>query len=73
MITSVPAIGMVDDMSYDAQHQRLYLAGDGALDVFEQMDPGHYAVLAKIPARRLPRKDRHYGAGTKPLRPSSGE
>jgi len=29
VIISVPAVGMVDDMSYDAQHKRLYLAGDG--------------------------------------------
>jgi DNA-binding beta-propeller fold protein YncE len=49
VITTVPAVGMVDDMSYDAQHKRLYVAGDGALDVFEQKDPDHYALLAKIP------------------------
>ncbi len=48
-VTSLPAVGMVDDMSYDAQHKRLYLAGDGSLDVFEQKDPDHYALLAKIP------------------------
>jgi len=47
--TSLPAVGMVDDMSYDAQHKRLYLAGDGALDVFEQKDSDHYALLAKVP------------------------
>ena len=49
VITSLPAVGMVDDMSYDAQHKRLYLAGDGALDVFEQKDSDHYALLAKVP------------------------
>src|SRR5437899_10571616 len=49
VISNVPAVSMVDDMSYDAQHKRLYLAGDGALDVFEQKDPDHYALLAKIP------------------------
>ncbi len=47
--TSLPAVGMVDDMSYDAQHKRLYLAGDGALDVFEQKDSDHYALLSKVP------------------------
>jgi hypothetical protein len=40
---------MVDDMSYDPQHKRLYLAGDGALDVFEQKDSDQYALLAKVP------------------------
>jgi DNA-binding beta-propeller fold protein YncE len=49
VIATIPAVGMVDDMSYDAQHKRLYLAGDGALDVFEQNDPDHYALLARIP------------------------
>jgi hypothetical protein len=49
VITSLPAVGMVDDMSYDAEHKRLYLAGDGALDVFEQKDSDHYALLAKVP------------------------
>jgi DNA-binding beta-propeller fold protein YncE len=48
-VTSLPAVGMVDDMSYDPQHKRLYLAGNGSLDVFEQKDPDHYALLAKIP------------------------
>ena len=49
VIAELPAVGMVDDMSYDAQHKRLYLAGDGSLDVFEQKDADHYALLAKVP------------------------
>jgi DNA-binding beta-propeller fold protein YncE len=48
-ITSLPAVNMVDDISYDPQLKRLYLAGDGSLDVFEQTDSDHYALLAKIP------------------------
>jgi DNA-binding beta-propeller fold protein YncE len=49
VVTSLDAVGMVDDMSYDAKHKRLYLAGDGALDVFEQKDADHYALLSKVP------------------------
>jgi DNA-binding beta-propeller fold protein YncE len=49
VVADLPAVGMVDDMSYDPQHKRIYLAGDGAVDVFEQKDPDHYALLAKIP------------------------
>ena len=49
VIASLPAVGMVDDLSYDVEHKRLYLAGDGALDVFEQKDPDHYALFAKVP------------------------
>src|SRR5713226_6192193 len=49
LIADLPAVGFVDDMSYDAQHKRIYLAGDQFLDVFEQKDPDHYALLARIP------------------------
>jgi len=49
VITSMQAVGMVDDMSYDPQRKRLYLAGDQFVDVFEQKDADHYALLAKVP------------------------
>jgi DNA-binding beta-propeller fold protein YncE len=49
VITSAPAVGMVDDMSYDPQHKRLYLAGDQFVDVFEQKDADHYVLLARVP------------------------
>lgn len=49
LITSVSAVGMVDDMSYDTQHKRLYLAGDQFVDVFEQKDADHYVLLARVP------------------------
>jgi DNA-binding beta-propeller fold protein YncE len=49
LIADLPAVGFVDDMSYDAKHKRLYLAGDQFVDVFEQKDPDHYSLLAKIP------------------------
>ena len=49
VVTSLDAVGMVDDMSYDAKHKRIYMAGDGTLDVFEQKDADNYALLAKVP------------------------
>jgi YVTN family beta-propeller protein len=49
VVANLPAVGLVDDMSYDAQHKRIYLAGDQFVDVFEQTDPDHYVLLAKIP------------------------
>jgi DNA-binding beta-propeller fold protein YncE len=49
VITSMPAVGMVDDMSYDPQRKRLYLAGDQFVDVFEQKDADHYVLLTKVP------------------------
>jgi hypothetical protein len=42
-------VGMVDDMAYDPKHKRIYLAGDGRVDVFEQKDSDHYALLAQVP------------------------
>jgi YVTN family beta-propeller protein len=48
-IANLPAVDFVDDMSYDATLKRLYLAGDQFIDVFEQKDPDHYALLARIP------------------------
>jgi hypothetical protein len=49
VIASLPAVGMVDDMAYDADKKRLYLAGDGFVDIFSQQDADHYALLARIP------------------------
>jgi len=49
VIAELPAVAMVDDAVFDAQHKRLYLAGDQALDVFQQKDADHYELLAKIP------------------------
>jgi DNA-binding beta-propeller fold protein YncE len=49
VIADLPAVGLVDDAVYDAQHKRIYLAGDQFVEVFEQKDPDHYSLLAKIP------------------------
>jgi DNA-binding beta-propeller fold protein YncE len=49
VVARVPAVGMVDDMAYDAKLKRIYLAGDGSVDVFEQKDPDHYHLMGKIP------------------------
>jgi len=49
VIASVPAVGMVDDLAYDAKQKRLYLAGDQFVDVFEQKDADHYYLLGRIP------------------------
>ena len=49
LIADLSAVGLVDDATYDAQHKRIYLAGDQFLDVFEQKDSDHYALLARIP------------------------
>jgi len=49
VVTSVPAVGMVDDMAYDAKHKRIYVAGDQFVDVFGQKDPDQYERVGRIP------------------------
>jgi DNA-binding beta-propeller fold protein YncE len=49
VIADLPAVNLVDDISYDAKGKRIYLAGDQFVDVFGQKDPDHYALLARVP------------------------
>jgi DNA-binding beta-propeller fold protein YncE len=49
IVTELPSVGMVDDLSYDAARKRLYLSGDGFVDVYSQMDRDHYALLTRVP------------------------
>lgn len=49
VVQDLAAVGLVDDAAYDAQHKRIYVAGDQFLEVFEQKDPDHYSSVAKIP------------------------
>ena len=49
VVADLPAVGLTDDMAYDARNKRIYLAGDGSVDVFEQKDADHYASLARVP------------------------
>ena len=49
VVTSLPAVGMVDDMAYDARQKRIYVAGDQFVDVFYQKDPDQYERVGRIP------------------------
>jgi DNA-binding beta-propeller fold protein YncE len=49
VVASVAAVGMVDDMAYDAKQKRIYVAGDQFVDVFGQKDADHYGLLGRIP------------------------
>ncbi|MHB8500361.1 MAG: YncE family protein [Candidatus Acidiferrales bacterium] len=67
VITSLTAVGFVDDAVYDARDKRIYLAGDQFVDVFQEKDPDHYALLARIPgsyraktALLVPEENRYY-------------
>ena len=50
MVASVPAVQDSDDLYYSPEHKRLYMPGrEGSIWVFQQKDPDHYELLAKIP------------------------
>jgi hypothetical protein len=49
-IASLPGAIDTDDMSYDADRKRIYVAsGEGYIFVYQQIDPDHYQRIAKIP------------------------
>src|ERR1700739_2844184 len=72
-VTSVPVAEYADDLAYDTQHHRLYVAcgalegAQGAVSVVEQRDADNYQVVATIPtkpgaktARLVPELNRYY-------------
>jgi DNA-binding beta-propeller fold protein YncE len=68
-ITTLPITKGVDDMKYDAASKRIYAAGDGSVDVYEQTDPDNYKLLGKVPtgplgktARLVPELNRYFVA-----------
>jgi hypothetical protein len=49
IVGSFDVAGDIDDVFYDLKAKRLYAScGEGFIDVFQQTDPNHYAVMAKI-------------------------
>ena len=49
-VASVPAVGTLDGLSYDAATRRIYTTGgEGFLDVTQQIDADHYRQIARIP------------------------
>lgn len=48
----------VDDIVYDAASKRVYAAGDGGVDVYQQTDPDNYKLLGKISTGKMARTAR---------------
>jgi DNA-binding beta-propeller fold protein YncE len=57
-ITVLPITKGVDDIVYDAASKRVYAAGDGSVDVYQQADPDNYKHLATIPTGKMARTAR---------------
>src|SRR5713226_7705746 len=50
MVASVPTVQDTDDLYYSAERKRVYVPGRaGEIWVYQQADPDHYNVIAKVP------------------------
>jgi len=47
-LQALPITKMVDDMVFNPSSKRIYAAGDGAADVYQEIDPDHYKFLGKV-------------------------
>jgi DNA-binding beta-propeller fold protein YncE len=68
-VTALPITKGVDDATYDAASKRIYAAGDGSVDVYEEEDPDNYKLLGTVPtgplgktARLVPELNRYFVA-----------
>src|SRR5579859_311659 len=67
--TTLPITKGVDDLKYDAASKRIYSAGDGSVDVYQETDPDNYKKLGAVPtgplgktARLVPELHRYFVA-----------
>jgi DNA-binding beta-propeller fold protein YncE len=49
VVFSSPTVSHADDLTFDERMKRIYIAGDGFLDVFKPVDPDHYELMERIP------------------------
>jgi DNA-binding beta-propeller fold protein YncE len=50
VVATLPCVGDVDDLYYDANHKRVYIpGGQGFIDVFQQKNPDHYELTSRVP------------------------
>src|SRR6266478_603136 len=68
-ITTLPITKGVDDLKYDISSKRIYSAGDGNVDVYEQTDRDNYKKLGAVPtgplgktARLVPELNKYFVA-----------
>jgi DNA-binding beta-propeller fold protein YncE len=66
-LQALPIVAGVDDTAFDPTSGRIYLAGDGAMSVYQEVDANHYKLLGNVPtgplgktARLAPELDRMY-------------
>ncbi|MBB5341121.1 YncE family protein [Tunturiibacter gelidoferens] len=66
MVAALPAARDSDDLYFDSTRKRIYVpGGEGSLSVFQQVDPDHYSLLAKLPTALGARTGGYLGKGRK--------
>jgi DNA-binding beta-propeller fold protein YncE len=66
LVAALPAVQDSDDLYYDSARSRIYVSGgEGFVSVFQQEDPDHYSLLAKIQSGVGARTAGYYGKGRK--------
>jgi DNA-binding beta-propeller fold protein YncE len=65
-IAELPCVQDADDVYHDAGRKRIYVpGGEGYISVFQQTDPDHYQLLAKVPSTLGARTAGYFGKGRK--------
>ncbi|HEY6945068.1 MAG TPA: hypothetical protein VI431_07995 [Candidatus Acidoferrum sp.] len=65
-VATLTCVQDADDAYYDAGRKRIYVpGGEGFISVFEQTDPDHYRLLAKVPSTLGARTAGYFGKGRK--------
>jgi YVTN family beta-propeller protein len=66
MIAALPSVQDSDDLYYDSGRKRIYMVGgEGFVSVFQQNNPDHYQLLAKVPTGIGARTAGYFGKGRK--------
>ena len=65
-VATLPCVQDADDVYYDSGRKRVYVpGGEGYISVFQQVDPDHYRLLAKVPSTLGARTAGYFGKGRK--------
>jgi len=66
MVTALPCVQDSDDLYFDAARRWVYaVGGEGYISVFQEKDPAHYEVMAKVSTAVGARTAGYFGKGHK--------
>jgi DNA-binding beta-propeller fold protein YncE len=66
MVAALPAVQDADDLYFDSTRKRIYVTGgEGFISVFQQEDPDHYKLIARLPTALGARTAGYFGKGRK--------